>query len=146
MGRPDKWTALSIPALLLSIVPKIGCPLCWGMQVGWAGSMGLAYSALSKHVAPWLMMSLIAVSIIFAVKGVKRTPSSWLRGSVVCAMVLLGRQLHAPGWNIYPIVGVTAIGVLHLWRRRGAVPLEFAGVCGSAERDCPCDSQVERNK
>src|ERR1700739_1950368 len=100
--KPGKSALLSVPTFVLSMLPKVGCPLCWGTQFGWASSAATAYLAASKYFAPFALVALGISWIVLAREAAQRKRYGALSvATLACILILVGRTAPRPAWRTY---------------------------------------------
>lgn len=69
---------LSISGLALSVIPKIGCPLCWGVQIGYTGVFLTAYVFVHRHTGLLAAVAMTPGWVVLACKVKERGSYTWL--------------------------------------------------------------------
>jgi hypothetical protein len=87
----------SLSALGISLLPKIGCPICWGAHVGVVSSALFSYGVVSRHVVSLTAIALGINLLVTAREAVRCGQYRALALAIVaCALILLGKSvLHA---------------------------------------------------
>jgi hypothetical protein len=89
----------SIPGLALSLIPKIGCPLCWGLQIGYAGALLSTHIFVSRHVGLLVVVAMNTSWIVLAWKGKRRDSYKSLAAVTgLYGLILLGNAASKSTW------------------------------------------------
>jgi hypothetical protein len=124
-NKLDKMSLLLLnPAFALSVLAKIGCPLCWAVQVGGANFALSAYFAASPYFMPMAVFTLSTSWIILARAPKKRERFGRLAiATIACILILSGKTVSRPRWRIY--TGGTAFVAASVWSQWHRKPVIY---------------------
>ena len=101
---PRKLGLLTIPGVVVSLLPSLACPLCWPAYAALVSSLGLGFLVSSMYLLP-LTGALLAVAVVGLGLQIK------LKGYGPFALGLLSAALILPGKFLLESNGITYAGV-----------------------------------
>jgi len=104
---------LTIPGVVVSLIPSLSCPLCWPAYAALLSSLGLGFVGTSKYLFP-LTAALLAVAIgglVWRARSKGYGPSAF--GLLSAAMILPGKFFLASSTLTY--AGVALLALASAW-------------------------------
>ncbi len=104
---------LTIPGILVSLLPSLGCPLCWPAYAALVSSLGLGFLASSIYLLP-----LTGVLLAVAVAGLGLQAKSKGYGPLVLGLVSAATILPSKfmlGSNVMTYSGVALLAIASVW-------------------------------
>ncbi len=87
-----KWIgAAAIPAALASILPVLGCPLCWPAYAAILSSLGLGFLASARYLLPLAIALLAGALAALGVQARRRGYAPLVVGVVASGVIVLGK-------------------------------------------------------
>jgi mercuric ion transport protein len=122
----SKQNLLTVPGILVSILPFGGCPACWPIYGGVLSSLGMGFMLSSRYLFPLTAIFLFLTLFLLGNRAMTRHGyGPLLLGIAGSALVLSGRFLFE--FNMLAYFGVAVVAASSLWNswpRRSA-----AGQC-----------------
>ncbi len=120
------WTGsfAMAPAVLVSFLPKLACPMCWPAYAGLLTSLGLGF-LISEQYLFWFTAFFLLLSVGALVYGNRRRrgPLPAILGSVGASMALAGKFGLESMTAMYLGLGLLiAASFWNSWPRRSAEP------------------------
>jgi mercuric ion transport protein len=85
-----RWLG-TLPAIAVSLAPKLACPACWPAYAGLLGALGLSFLTQGKYLF-WLNISLLAGALCALIVPVRRTGyGPFLAGLAAAGLLLAGK-------------------------------------------------------
>jgi mercuric ion transport protein len=138
--RPTKakFALLAIPAAAASMLPALGCPLCWPGYAALLSSLGLGFFASTRYLFP-LTIALLALALMgLAIQGRRQGFIPLVFASIASVGIVLGKFVF--DLNIATYTGIALLllaSALSMARGR-----EAARACG----DCASKPGRESNR
>lgn len=109
-----RGTAAMLPAIGLTLLPKLTCPACWSAYAGVLSSLGIGFVNYSPYLLPLtaLFLILAVASLRFRAKS-RRGYGPFIMGTVAAIIVLIGKFLFASGTALYG--GIALLTAASLW-------------------------------
>ena len=131
--RRRDWRAsvAMVPAIGMSLLPKVACPACWPAYAGFLGSVGLGFLIDTTYLLP-----LTGLFLAFAVGALgfharrRRGLGPLVLGIVASTVVLGGKFGVDSDWAMY--AGLTVLVGASVWN---SWPIKNIGACQSC---APC--------
>jgi len=85
--------ALSLPAVGLTLMPKVVCPACWPAYAGLLSAVGVGFIPTAAYLVPLTVVFLVVAVVPLAVRarsGKSRVP--FVLGLVASGLILLGQS------------------------------------------------------
>jgi hypothetical protein len=123
-----RWMGvMAIPAALASVVPAVGCPLCWPAYAALLSSAGLGFLASSRYLF-FLTAGLLAVAMTgLGIEARRRGYAPLALGIVASAALVLGKLVIASAEITYAgVILLLAASLLSLVRVRTNLPVACA--------------------
>ncbi len=120
MRRAWKQGLASLPAIGLSALPKLACPVCWPAYAGLLSSLGLGFLLSAAYLFPLTIAFLILALAALAFRAKSRRGfGPLLIGLVASIGILLGKFVWESHATIYGGVGMLVVASLwNAWPRR----------------------------
>ena len=113
-GGGWRSSAAMVPAIGLSLLPKIACPACWPAYAGFLSSVGLGFLIDTSYLLPLTAVFLaIAVGALAFRAGHRRGYRPFVIGLLASAVVLIGKFNFESDAAMY--VGLAALVAASLW-------------------------------
>ena len=117
---PRKLGLLTIPGVLVSLLPSLACPLCWPAYAALASSLGLGFLASSTYLLP-VTGVLLAVAIVgLGLQAKNKGFGPLTLGLVSAGTILPGKFLLASASMTY--AGVALLVIASGWSLLPARP------------------------
>jgi hypothetical protein len=89
---PRKWLGIvAIPAVLASLLPALGCPLCWPAYAALLSSLGLGFLASPRYLLP-VTLALLAIALAgLGAHARRRGYAPLMLGVVSAGVIVLGK-------------------------------------------------------
>ena len=119
MSRTWKQNLMTVPAIGVSILPKLACPACWPAYAALLSSVGLGFLISATYLLPVtvVLLSLALVALAFRAKD-RRGYGPFLLGFVAAAAVLLGKFVWDSKPTMYSAFGLLLVASLwNAWPR-----------------------------
>ncbi len=119
--EPRKLGLLTIPGVVVSLLPILACSLCWPAYAALISSLGLGFLASSTYLLPLtgVLLSVAVVGLGLQIKTAGYRP--FVLGLVSVATILPGKFLMGSNVMIYGGVALlVAASVWNLAPRRSA--------------------------
>ncbi len=111
---------LTIPGVLVSLLPSLACPLCWPAYAALVSSLGLGFLASSTYLLP-LTGVLLAVTILgLGLQAKNKGYGPFALGLVSAGTILPGKFLLASAAMTY--AGVALLVIASAWSLLPARP------------------------
>ena len=122
-GGGWRTNAATVPAIGLSLLPKVACPACWPAYAGFLSSVGLGFLIDTSYLLPLTTVFLaIAVGALAFRAKRRRGYRPFVIGLVASAVVLIGKFNFESDAAMY--VGLAVLVAASLWnswpKRAGA--------------------------
>ena len=133
MNRTWKQNLMTVPAIGVSILPKLACPACWPAYAALLSSIGLGFLISTVYLLPMtvVLLSLALAALAFRAKQ-RRGYGPFLLGFVAAAAVLLGKFVWESKPTMYSAFGLLVIASLwNAWPRKTTTPI--ATMCPNCE-------------
>lgn len=131
--RSIRQHLLTVPGILLSVLPFGGCPACWPLYGGILSALGLTFLLSSRYLLPVTAAVLfVAVAALLYKARSRRGYGPFAVGLLAAGLILGGKFAWAS--NALAYVGVAllvAASVWNSWPRRAA-----CSNCSLEERSC----------
>ncbi len=116
---------LAIPAALASMLPVLGCPLCWPAHAGLLSSLGVGFLISERYLLP-LTIGLLAVALAgLGVQARRRGYAPLVLGVVATGLITLGKFVIGSTATTYAgvmlLLAASALTLLYDRRGRSAV-------------------------
>lgn len=110
----------TVPAIGVSLLPKLVCPLCWPAYAGLLSSVGLGFLISAKYLLPLTAVFLaVAVGALAFRATNRRGYGPFLRGIVSAGGVLIGKFAFESSLTTYGAIAIlVAASVWNAWPRR----------------------------
>jgi mercuric ion transport protein len=111
--KPRKLGLLTIPGVVVSLLPSLACALCWPAYAALISSLGLGFLASSVYLLP-LTGTLLAVAVVGLGLQIKsKGYGPFVMGLVSVATILPGKFLI---WsNLMTYTGVALLVIASAW-------------------------------
>jgi mercuric ion transport protein len=113
MSHTWKRSLVALPAVSVSLLPKLACPLCWPAYAGLLSSVGLGFIISTKYLLPltatFLVLALAA--LVFRAKN-RHGCGPFALGVFSAVGILLGKFEWGLNPALYGAVGLLAIASL----------------------------------
>ena len=111
--EPRKVGLLTIPGVVVSLLPSLACALCWPAYAALISSLGLGFLASSAYLLP-LTGALLAVAVVGLGLQIKsKGYGPFIIGLVSVATILPGKFLI--GSNVMTYTGVALLVIASAW-------------------------------
>jgi len=111
--EPRKLGLLTIPGVVVSLLPSLACALCWPAYAALISSLGLGFLASSAYLLP-LTGALLAVAVVGLGLQIKsKGYGPFIIGLVSVATILPGKFLI--GSNVMTYTGVALLVIASAW-------------------------------
>lgn len=113
----------AIPAAVASMLPVLGCPLCWPGYAALLSSLGLGFLVSARYLLP-LTIALLGVALAGLVVQARRQGSlvPLVLGSAASVAIVLGKFTLDAGAMTYAGVGLLLISSALSVLRTGEAP------------------------
>jgi mercuric ion transport protein len=103
---------LTIPGVVVSLLPSLTCALCWPAYVALLSSLGLGFLASASYLLP-LTAALLAVALVsLSLQGKSKGYGPFVLGIVSAAMILPAKFLAS---NAMAYTGVAVLVIATGW-------------------------------
>lgn len=121
--RSVRQHLLTVPGILLSVLPFGGCPACWPLYGGILSALGLSFLLSSHYLLPVTVAVLfLAVAALLYQARLRRGYGPFAAGLVAAGLILGGKFAWSSNALAYSGVALlTAASVWNSWPRRAAV-------------------------
>lgn len=132
-GRKITGSAGTISAIMIAILPAIGCPACWPAYAGVLSSLGVGFFDYSPYVLPLLIAALLfSLSMLLYRSRRRHGIYPFFPGLAGAVLLLLSKTVPTVSYLLIP--GATLLVTASVWN---AWPLKK----GNNEPSCPsCES------
>src|SRR5713226_9292186 len=89
--EPRKLGLLTIPGVVVSLLPILACALCWPAYAALISSLGLGFLASSTYLLPLTGAFLVVAAIAFGLQIKSKGYGPFVVGLVSVAMILPGK-------------------------------------------------------
>jgi hypothetical protein len=130
---------LTLPAVVVSLLPVLACAVCWPAYAALLSSLGLGFLGSSTYLMP-LTAGLLAVAVGglgLQIKGAGYGP--FVLGVVAGGAILAGKFTIDSSLTTYAGVGLLAIASAWSLRPRGST---LSGACSTC--DAPAEAARQR--
>ncbi len=111
--EPRRLGLLTIPGVVVSLLPSLACALCWPAYAALISSLGLGFLASSAYLLP-LTGALLAVAVVGLGLQIKsKGYGPFIIGLVSVATILPGKFLI--GSNVMTYTGVALLVIASAW-------------------------------
>jgi mercuric ion transport protein len=115
-GKTCRQAFLALPGISFSILPKVGCPLCWAAQAGLLGSLGFGFLASRGCLLPLTAGFLILAVATLGYRAQQRRGSGpLLLGSAASALILIAKFILEANLTMY--AGTMLLLIASLWNQ-----------------------------
>jgi mercuric ion transport protein len=134
---PRKLGLLTIPGVVVSLLPSLACPLCWPAYAALVSSLGLGFLVSSTYLLP-LTGALLAVALVGLGLQIK------LKGYGPFTLGLLSAALILPGKFLVELNAITYAGaaILVIASAWSLSPSRSAG--SASYKNCPPAAEGSR--
>lgn len=141
MSRAWKQHLLAVPAVGVSLLPKLACPACWPAYAGLLSSVGLGFLISSVYLLPLTAAFLLLALMALAFRARQRHGyGPLLLGVIAAGCVSLGKFV----WDLNPAM-YCAVGLLIVASLWNAWPSRVTPDDPAACADCQSEA-VERTQ
>src|SRR5207245_7353572 len=120
MSHTWKQGVLALPGVVVSLLPKLVCPLCWPAYAGLLSSVGLGFLISTKYLLP-VTAAFLAIAVgalAFRAKG-RHGYGPFILGALTAVGVLMGKFYWESSPTIYVAVAVLIVpSVWNAWPHR----------------------------
>jgi mercuric ion transport protein len=119
MNRTWKQNLMTVPAIGVSILPKLACPACWPAYAALLSSVGLGFLISATYLLPMtvVLLSLALAALAFRAKQ-RRGYGPSILGFVATAAVLFGKFVWESKPTMYSGFGLLVVSSLwNAWPR-----------------------------
>src|SRR6266851_8228640 len=110
---PRKLGFLTIPGVVVSLLPSLACPLCWPAYAALVSSLGLGFLVSSTYLLP-LTGALLAVAVVgLGLQNKSKGYGPFVIGLVAVVTILPGKFLM--GSNLMTYGGVALLVIASAW-------------------------------
>ena len=131
---PRKLGLLTIPGVVVSLLPSLACPLCWPAYAALVSSLGLSFLASSTYLLP-LTGALLAVAVVGLGLRIKsKGYGPFALGLLSAATILPGKFLLESNATTY--AGAALLVIASVWSlapRRSGVSASCSTCAPSGE-------------
>ncbi len=133
MSHTWKQGVLALPGVVVSLLPKLVCPLCWPAYAGLLSSVGLGFLISAAYLLPFTAAFLaLALAAMGFRANTRHGYGPFLLGVVATVGVLLGKFRWESKATMYGAVGLLVLASLwNTWPRRARSKEASCAVCGS---------------
>jgi mercuric ion transport protein len=124
MNRTWKQNLVTVPAIGVSILPKLACPACWPAYAALLSSVGLGFLISATYLLPMtaVLLSLALAALAFRAKQ-RRGYRPFLLGFVASAAVLFSKFVWESKPTMYSAFGLLVVASLwNVWPRKNTNP------------------------
>ncbi len=107
--EPRKLGLLTIPGVLVSLLPSIACPLCWPAYAALVSSLGLGFLASSTYLLPLTGVLLALALVGLGLQAKNKGYGPLALGVVSAGTILPGKFLLASSAMTYAGAGLLVI-------------------------------------
>jgi|SRR5579863_2597459 len=110
---------LAVPAALASMLPVLGCPLCWPAYAGLLSSLGVGFLVSERYLLP-LTIGLLAVALAgLGVQASQRSFAPVILGVAASGLIMLGKfEIGSAATTYAGVVLLVAASGLSLFHDR----------------------------
>jgi mercuric ion transport protein len=138
--RSARLGFLTIPAVVVSLLPILGCPLCWSAYAALLSSLGLGFLGNSAYLLP-LTGGLLAVAVGGLGLQIKRAGyGPFALGVASAGVILAGKFMMASNLTTYLGVGLPVIA--SVW---SMIPSRAAMSDSCSSCDAPANGARQRS-
>ena len=124
MTRSLKHGLMALPAMSVSLLPKLTCPICWPAYAGLLTSIGLGFLLSARYLlmftSGFLLLSVAALA--FRAKQRRGYAPAFL-GLIAGTILLLGKFLFESGAVMYGGLGLLIVAsIWNGWPRSRRAP------------------------
>ena len=125
MNRTWKQNLMTVPAIGVSILPKLACPACWPAYAALLSSLGLGFLISATYLLPMAvgLLSLAVAALAFRGKQCHGY-GPFLLGLVAATAVVLGKFVWESKPTMYSAFGLLVVASLWNAWPRAATPSE----------------------
>lgn len=122
-GRWRSWLVV-IPAIGVSLLPKLACPACWPAYAGLLSVIGLGFLTQTKYLLPLTVGFLVVAVGALGIRARQRRGYGPFRiGLVAAAVVIIGKFLSESDAAMYGgIALLIAASLWNTWQKRKTSP------------------------
>jgi mercuric ion transport protein len=118
--RTFKAQLLSIPGLVLSVLPVGGCPACWPVYAGVLSALGLTFLLSKEYLMPLTALFLLLAVATLALKR-HRGYAPFAVGVLAAAIVLAGKfAIESDPVTYAGVALLVLVSLWNAWPRRAA--------------------------
>ena len=107
--EPRKLGLLTIPGVLVSLLPSLACPLCWPAYAALVSSLGLGFLASSTYLLPLTGVLLALALVGLGLQAKNKGYGPLALGVVSAGTILPGKFLLASSAMTYAGAGLLVI-------------------------------------
>lgn len=113
-NRPWRRSIAGVPAIGLSVVPKVTCPVCSPAYAALLSSLGVGFLASTRYLLPLTIIVLaIAVASLFVGAATGRGLAPFWTGVSAAGFILLGKFAFDSALLMYS--GVGSLVIASVW-------------------------------
>jgi hypothetical protein len=115
-----KQNLAALPAVAVSLLPKLMCPACWPAYAGVASALGVSFLISAKYLLPLTIGFLAITALALGYRASRRHDYGplWL-GLVAAVVILAGKFYFDAAQATYAGIGLlVAASVWNSWPRR----------------------------
>ena len=138
MSRTWKQSFGAIPGIVVSLLPKLACPLCWPAYAGLLSSVGLGFLISTKYLLPVTAVFLALALGAFAFRARRRRGyGPFAVGLFAAVGVMMGKFEWESNLSVYGAVGLLVVAsAWNAWPHSTAPnSATTCSHCESAEHD-----------
>lgn len=134
--RKGKWIPFfaALPALAVSTLPFLSCPLCWPLYASLLGSAGLSFFNYTPYLMPVVGFSLLVALVSIGYQVKKNSSSYWpfVLAVIASLAIFVGKFVLISNAILY--TGVVGLIVAVIWNAR-SVKLANNGDCSCCTKE-----------